>query len=112
MIAEFIDGYNNFISPKRSRLQLLPSGSSPVRSDVSSFCEACPHGDLFRTQSFRGGLCPLSWVSTFLLAPSSLGFSFHPYHLYQEQLHHQRATLRLGLPFLLSRLRSHLDWSR
>ena len=39
-------------------------------------------------------------------------FSFHPHHLYQEQLHHQERHSDWDYLFFFPRLRSHSDRSR
>ena len=104
MITEFIDGLQQFLL-QNALITAIAIGIVAGAVDASSFCEACPSWESYLA---RGPSCvALSFIlaSISLSAPLSLDFSFHPYHLYQEQTPSSRATLRSELPFLLPRLR-------
>ena len=97
MITEFIDGLQQFHFLQNALITAIAIGI--VAGAVGCFI-------ILRGMSLMGGHQFLYWRHCLW------AFSFHPHHLYQEQLHHQERHCNWDYLFFFPRLRSHSDRSR
>lgn len=114
MIAEFIDGLQQFHFLQNALITAIAIGI--VAGAVGCFIilrGLSLMGDAISHAVLPGvALSFILGINFFYWRHHLWPLSFHPDHLYQEQLHHQERHCDWDYLFFFPRLRGHLDWSR